>query len=110
MLESALAYMLEGRHVCDKDADTFSSSYPELHANYWRQLQKLLMKMLAMTLSSSANKSSTVSQPSSSSSRSGDGGKIRELYKISLKASDMVQLHTMHDLWISRGETHIGFE
>ncbi|KAK7277286.1 hypothetical protein RIF29_18437 [Crotalaria pallida] len=95
VLESALAHMLEGRLV----SDTFSSSYPELHAKYWSQLQMLLKKMLAATISSCANKSP--SQPSSTSSRFGDGGKIRELYKMSLKCSDIDQLHAMYDLWIS---------
>ncbi|RHN78945.1 hypothetical protein MtrunA17_Chr1g0171431 [Medicago truncatula] len=97
MLESALAHMLEGRHVSDRNADTFSTSYPELHAKYWRQLQGLLKKMLATVLSSSANKS--LCQPSSTSSKFGDSQKIKELYKMSLKGTDMVQLHTMHTLW-----------
>lgn len=100
MLESALAHMLEGRHVSDTDADTFITSYPDLHAKYWSQLQMLLKKMLATTLSSSANKS-PVSQSSSTSSKFGEGGKIRELYKMSLKGADMVQLHAMYGLWIS---------
>jgi hypothetical protein len=99
MLESALAHMLEGRHVSNTNEDTFSTSYPELHAKYWSQLQGLLKKMLAMVLTSSANKS--LSQPSSTSSRFGDSRKIKELYKMSLKGTDMVQLHTMYSLWIS---------
>lgn len=99
MLESALAHMLEGRHVSDRNADTFSTSYPELHAKYWSQLQGLLKKMLAAVLSSSANKS--LCQPSSTSSKFGDSQKIKELYKMSLKGTDMVQLHTMHTLWAS---------
>ncbi|KAJ1435989.1 hypothetical protein SESBI_04541 [Sesbania bispinosa] len=99
MLESALAHMLEGRHVSDTNADTFSTNYPELHAKYWSQLQMLLKKMLATMISSSTNKS--LCQPSSTSSRFGDGGKIRELYKMSLKSMDMVQLHSMYSLWIS---------
>jgi len=91
--------MLEGRHVSDTTEDTFSNRYPELHAKYWSQLQMLLKKMLATLLSSSANK--TTCQPSSTSSRFGDGGKIKELYKMSLKGTDMIQLHNMHNLWIS---------
>ncbi|MED6113887.1 hypothetical protein PIB30_074990 [Stylosanthes scabra] len=75
--------MLEGRHVSETCNDTFSISYPELHAKYWSQLQMLLKKMLAILLSSTANKSP--SQPSLSSGKLGDGGKIRELYKMSLK-------------------------
>lgn len=99
MLESALAHLLEGRHVSDRNADTFSTNYPELHAKYWSQLQGLLKKMLATVLSSSANKS--LCQPSSTSSKFGDGQKIKELYKMSLKGTDMAQLHTMHTLWTS---------
>ncbi|XP_052730336.1 uncharacterized protein LOC108326161 isoform X2 [Vigna angularis] len=99
VLESALAHMLEGRHVSDTTEDTFSTRYPELHAKYWSQLQMLLKKMLATILSSSANK--TPCQPSLTSSRFGDGGKIKELYKMSLKGTDMIQLHNMHNLWIS---------
>ncbi|CAJ2673431.1 unnamed protein product [Trifolium pratense] len=99
MLESALAHMLEGRHVSNTNEDAFSTSYPELHAKYWSQLQGLLKKMLATVLSSSANKS--LCQPSSTSSRFGDSRKIKELYKMSLKGTDMVQLHTMYSLWIS---------
>ncbi|KAL9319132.1 hypothetical protein ACSQ67_015649 [Phaseolus vulgaris] len=99
VLESALAHMLEGRHVSDTNGDTFSTSYPELHAKYWSQLQMLLKRMLATILSSTANK--TPCQPSSTSSRFGDGGKIKELYKMSLKANDMIQLHNMHTFWIS---------
>lgn len=97
MLESALAHMLEGRHVSDTDNDIFSTSYPELYAKYWSQLQALLKKMLATVLSS--NKS--LCQPSSTSSRLGDSQKIKELYKMSLKGTGMVQLHTMYNLWIS---------
>ncbi|XP_019433065.1 PREDICTED: uncharacterized protein LOC109339960 [Lupinus angustifolius] len=100
MMESALANMLEGRLVSDTNVDTFSTNYPELHAKYWSQLQMLLKKMLATTLSSNANKSS-LSQSSSTFTRFGEGGKIRELYKMSLKGADMVQLYAMYDLWIS---------
>ncbi|XP_028805785.1 uncharacterized protein LOC114760669 [Neltuma alba] len=97
MLESALAHMLEGRHVSDTNGDMHRASDPELEAKYWRQLQMLLKKILTTTLSSGPNKS----QPSSTSSKSGDGGKIRELYKMSLKANDMAEVHAMYNLWIS---------
>ncbi|KAL1362826.1 hypothetical protein HN51_011040 [Arachis hypogaea] len=99
VLESALVLMLEGRHVSETSTDTFSTGYPELHAKYWSQLQMVLKKMLAMVLSSSANKSPC--QSSLSSGRLGDGGKIRELYKMSLKGTDMTQLHAMYSLWMS---------
>ncbi|KAF3973161.1 hypothetical protein CMV_003399 [Castanea mollissima] len=96
MLESALSCMLEGHHVSDKDSDTFRTSYPEIHEKFWKQLQMLLKKILAMTISTSANKSAPVSQPNTVSNRSGDAEKLRELYKMSLKFTDMSQLHAMH--------------
>lgn len=101
MLESALSRMLEGRHLSDKDSDSFRISYPEIHEKFWGQLQMLLKKILAMTISASANKSASVSQPNPVSNRSGDAEKLRELYKMSLKFTDMSQLHVMHALWTS---------
>ncbi|KAM3712015.1 hypothetical protein ACB098_01G152400 [Castanea mollissima] len=101
MLESALSRMLEGRHLSDKDSDSFQISYPEIHEKFWRQLQMLLKKILAMTISASANKSASVSQPNPVTNRSGDAEKLRELYKMSLKFTDMSQLHVMHALWTS---------
>jgi hypothetical protein len=101
MLELALSRMLEGRHVTDKDSDSFRTNYPEIHAKFWRQLQMLLKKILAMTISASANRSAPVSQPNPVSNRYGDAEKLRELYKMSLKFTDMSQLHAMHSLWTS---------
>ncbi|XP_062163942.1 uncharacterized protein LOC133870752 [Alnus glutinosa] len=101
MLESALSRMLEGRHISEKDSDSFRTNYPEIHAKFWRQLQMLLKKMLAVTTSASANKSSPVSQPNQVSNKAGDAGKLRELYKMSLKSTDMSELHAMHALWTS---------
>ena len=75
--------MLEGHHVSDKDSDSFRTSYPEIHEKFWKQLQMLLKKILAMTISASANKSAPVSQPNTVSNRSGDAENLRELYKIS---------------------------
>ncbi|KAG6644511.1 uncharacterized protein LOC122318422 isoform X2 [Carya illinoinensis] len=101
MLESALSRMLEGRYVSDKDSDSFRTDHPDTHAKFWRQLQMLLKKMLAVTISGSANKSSPVSQTNPVSNRSGEAGKLRELYKMSLMSTDMSELHAMHTLWTS---------
>ncbi|XAR62665.1 hypothetical protein NMG60_11017511 [Bertholletia excelsa] len=103
MLESALGHLLEGRHVCEeKNSDSFKNENPELCAKFWSQLQTVLKRMLAVTLSASANKTSQSCQQNQSSSRCGDVGKLRELYKMSLKSTDLSQLHPMHCMWISQ--------
>ena len=93
--------MLEGRHISEKDLDSFRTNHPDIHAKFWSQLQMLLKKMLAVTSSAGANKSSPVSQPNQVSNKAGDAVKLRELYKMSLKSTDMCELHAMHVLWTS---------
>ncbi|KAH7524978.1 hypothetical protein FEM48_Zijuj06G0176500 [Ziziphus jujuba var. spinosa] len=99
MLESALCCMLEGRHLPETNLESLKINHPELHSKFWSQLQTLLKKMLAVALSASGNK--PPSQPAPVSNRSVDAGKLRELYKISLKSSNFSQLHAMYSLWIS---------
>ncbi|KAB5512602.1 hypothetical protein DKX38_029630 [Salix brachista] len=101
VLESALARMLEGRHISDAVSDCFGTDYPEIHAKFWGQLQMLLKKMLSLALSANANKPAAFAQPTPTSSKFGDAGKLRELYKMSLKSSNLSQLHAMHTLWTS---------
>lgn len=101
MLESALARMLEGRHISDAISDSFRTDYPEINSKFWGQLQMLLKKMLSLALSANANKPAAFAQPIPSSSKCGDAGKLRELYKMSLKSSKLSQLHAMHTLWTS---------
>lgn len=101
MLESALARMLEGRHISDAISDSFGTDYPEINSKFWGQLQMLLKKMLSLALSANANKPAAFAQPIPSSSKCGDAGKLRELYKMSLKSSNLSQLHAMHTLWTS---------
>lgn len=96
-LESALTYMLEACHV---PGDTVSKDNPKLCDKYWSQLQMLLKKMLSASLCPTTSKSSASSQHSASS-KSSDTGKLRELYKMSLKYTEFSQLQVMHDLWIS---------
>lgn len=60
----------------------------------------LLKKMLAVALAASGNKPPP--QPFPVCNRSVDVGKLRELYKISLKSIDFSQLHAMCSLWISQ--------
>ena len=101
VLESALARMLEGRHISDAVSDCFGTDYPEIHAKFWGQLQMLLKKMLSLALSANANKPTAFAQPTPTSSKFGDAAKLRELYKMSLKSSNLSQLHAMHTLWTS---------
>ncbi|KAM5562027.1 hypothetical protein ABKV19_017308 [Rosa sericea] len=104
MLESAVSCLLEGRYVSSEtDSDSLKSGDSEVHANFWNQLQMVLKKMLAVTLSAGGNKL-PVSQPrqlQTISNRSGDAEKLRELYKISLKCTELSQLCAMHNLWTS---------
>lgn len=101
MLESALCHLLEVRHV---SSGSLKNENPEMYAKFWSQLQMILKRMLAMTLSTRTGKSQHSFQQSvvSSSSRwSGEVGKLRELYKMSLKFTELGQLHAMHQLWTS---------
>ncbi|KAF3661618.1 putative subtilisin-like protease-like [Capsicum annuum] len=96
-LESALTYMLEARHV---PGDSLSGGDVKICEKYWSHLQMLLKNMLSVSLCPTTNKSSANSQHSASS-KSADAGKLRELYKMSLKYTEFTQLQVMHDLWIS---------
>ncbi|KAJ0085385.1 hypothetical protein Patl1_07818 [Pistacia atlantica] len=94
-----LAY-LKGRHISETFSKSLSTDYPEIYTKFWNQMQMLLRKMLAMSLPASSNKSSPTTQPNPST-RSGDAGKLRELYKMSLKSTDVHGLHAMYSLWTS---------
>ncbi|KAJ0025620.1 hypothetical protein Pint_07724 [Pistacia integerrima] len=100
MLESSLSRLLEGRHISESFSKSLSTDYPEIYTKFWNQMQMLLRKMLAMSLPASSNKSSPTTQPNPST-RSGDAGKLRELYKMSLKSTDVNGLHAMYSLWTS---------
>ncbi|KAH0658901.1 hypothetical protein KY289_027649 [Solanum tuberosum] len=83
-LESALTCMLEARHV---PVDALGKDNPKICDKYWSQLQMLLKKMLSVSLcptKSSANSQHTC--------KSADAGKLKELYKMSLKYTDFSQL------------------
>lgn len=99
MLESALTRLLEGRHVSeDKIPDSLRNDNREVYDKFWSQLQMLLKKMLSVALSTNTNKPS-VNNEQNTCNRSGDAGKLRELYKMSLKPTDFSQLHAMHSFW-----------
>lgn len=89
--------MLEARHV---PGDSLSGGDVKICEKYWSHLQMLLKNMLSVSLCPTTNKSSANSQHSASS-KSADAGKLRELYKMSLKYTEFTQLQVMHDLWIS---------
>ncbi|XP_021748120.1 uncharacterized protein LOC110713973 isoform X2 [Chenopodium quinoa] len=101
MLETALTCLLEGRYVSAKvHSDSSSSDKSDVFAKFWRQLQMLLKKMLASSLSAGPNKTVVASQaPTPSSKRFGDSEKLKELYKMSLKSQDFHQLQSMNKLW-----------
>ncbi|CAN1175685.1 Erythroid differentiation-related factor 1 [Linum perenne] len=100
MLESALCRLLEARHVSESVSDTFQSDSPSLHTKFWDQLQTVLKKMLTATLSETSKKPSPANNTQPQPKQS-DAGKLRELYKMSLKSTDFNQLHSMHALWTS---------
>ncbi|KAM7266438.1 hypothetical protein ACFE04_004335 [Oxalis oulophora] len=100
MAESALCHLLEGRHLSEASSNSLKCEYPELHSRFLRQLQLLLKNLLAATLKTSTCKTSSSAQ-SNVSSKSTDPGKLKELYKMSLKTSDLSELHAMYNLWTS---------
>ena len=100
MLESALSLLLEGRHILEETISYSFKNEEQVYAKFWSQLQMVLKRMLATTLSANTSKSPLTSQQSLSG-RSGDVGKVRELYKMSLKSTEFGQLHAMHRLWTS---------
>lgn len=97
-LESAIARLLEGRHL--SEIKSFSDDNPELSARFWGQLQMLLKKILSVTFSIHAPKSAANPQQNLTG-KPGDVAKLKELYKMALKSTDFSQLHTMHSLWLS---------
>ena len=101
MLESALLHMLEGRNVLEPTFDLLKVDYPELHSRFWGQLQMLLKKMLAATISGGANKTSVSQSSPMTNNVSGDAIKLREIYGKALKSSDFSQLNAIYSLWTS---------
>ncbi|XP_077241431.1 uncharacterized protein LOC143881956 isoform X2 [Tasmannia lanceolata] len=100
MLESALSQLLEGRLVVGEDCDFSGNEHTEIQVKFWDQLQGLLKKMLSMAISGNGSKSSAAAQVTATN-RAGDVGKLRELYKMSLKPTGLNQLHAMYQFWAS---------
>lgn len=90
MLETALSCLLEGRHISETRAESLRTEDPELYSKFWAQSQMVLKRML------------TLSIPSEGANKSQSSGKLRELYKTSLKSTSLSDLNAMHSLWTTR--------
>ncbi|CAI9266684.1 unnamed protein product [Lactuca saligna] len=98
MLESALNTLLEGRQV-PVDKITLQKDDSNVYKRYWSQLQMTLKSMLAVALPTNTKKPIATSQQSTLPS--GDLNKLKDLYRLSLKATEFTQLQAIHKLWVS---------
>ncbi|CAH1443069.1 unnamed protein product [Lactuca virosa] len=98
MLESALNTLLEGRQV-PVDKITLQKDDSNVYKRYWSQLQMTLKSMLAVALPTNTKKPIPTSQQSTLPS--GDLNKLKDLYRLSLKATEFTQLQAIHKLWAS---------
>ncbi|KAI7729447.1 hypothetical protein M8C21_026086 [Ambrosia artemisiifolia] len=94
MLESALNSLLEGRHV-PADKITLQKDDCSVYERFWGRLQTTLKSMLSVALPAATNKSVAPSQ------QTGDVNKLKNMYMLSLKATDFSQLHAIYKLWVS---------
>ncbi|GLJ16307.1 hypothetical protein SUGI_0275050 [Cryptomeria japonica] len=119
MLESALSSLLEGKNAFDAGTKNFlgakSVGYGRIIENFSQQLQSLLKTMLAAANSASKHSSRVSSVQSRSKKctkknsrgevqsmvRVTDIGKLRELYRISLKSDVVPDLCSMYEIWAS---------
>ncbi|WVZ67997.1 hypothetical protein U9M48_016996 [Paspalum notatum var. saurae] len=99
MLETALAHLLEGRHVVEENGDYSNDMDLEIKPKFLSQLQVLLKRMLAASLPSSTGRVVSVGQ-ASTSNRS-EAARLKEMYRLSLKSSTLGQLHALHKLFVS---------
>lgn len=99
MLETALAHLLEGRHVVEVNEDYSNDVDLEIKPKFWSQLQGLLKRMLAASLPSSTGRVPSVGHASTSNRT--EAAKLKEMYRLSLKSSTLGQLHALHKLFVS---------
>ena len=100
MLDTALAHLLEGRHVVEANEDYSNDMDLDIKPKFWSQLQSLLKRMLAGFLPSSTGRvASSVSQASTSNRT--EAAELKEMYRLSLKSSTLGQLHALYKLWVS---------
>ncbi|MCL7039795.1 hypothetical protein MKW94_025901 [Papaver nudicaule] len=101
-LELALSRLFEGRHIYgEKAADLSINENSEVYSNFRDQLQALLKKMLQVSLSTNANKSCSGPSHATPISGSLDAVKLRRLYGMALKMTNLSQLLPMYDVWSS---------
>ncbi|KAH7663662.1 Tetratricopeptide-like helical domain-containing protein [Dioscorea alata] len=100
MLEVALHHLLEGRQVVVENEGGTYDNDPEIQNKFLNQLRVLLKSMLAASISGSPGKAGNIAQ-TVVSSRTGDNQKLREMYRMALKSTDLSQLPSMHKLWLS---------
>lgn len=100
MLEVALHHLLEGRQVVVENEGGTYANDPEIQNKFLNQLRALLKSMLAASISGSPSKPGNIAQ-TVVSSRTGDNQKLREMYRMALKSTDLSQLPSMHKLWLS---------
>ncbi|KAI0519618.1 hypothetical protein KFK09_007070 [Dendrobium nobile] len=101
MLEAALLNLLDGRQIVERGKDCEIDKDSQMKSKFWNKLQLLLKKMLSSSLSGGRNKTGGASLPAPAAASVWDNGKLREMYRISLKSSTFSQLHEMHKLWLS---------
>lgn len=101
MLEAALLNLLDGRQIVERGKDCEIDKDSQMKSKFWNKLQLLLKKMLSSSLSGGRNKTGGASLPAPAAASVWDNGKLREMYRMSLKSSTFSQLHEMHKLWLS---------
>lgn len=97
MAVSALNILLEGRHVPVDGISLQKGDCERVYERFWSQLQLTLKSMLSVAVPSTTKKS----QIAASHQTGGDIKKLKDLYMLSLKATDFSQLHAIHNLWAS---------
>ncbi|KAJ7538467.1 hypothetical protein O6H91_11G049200 [Diphasiastrum complanatum] len=118
----SLSHLLEGRlafpaikssfrEVEAEEQEALSWPSPKIVADYHRQLQTLLRRMLAAAISASKNSCSGSSHPKKSAefdqgdghyqntTQKGDVLKLKDMYRLSLKLSDRSDLESLHNSW-----------
>ncbi|KAI3983888.1 hypothetical protein MKX01_011596 [Papaver californicum] len=101
-LELALSRLFEGRHIYgEQAADLSINESSEVYSNFRDQLQALLKKMLQVSLSANANKSCCGPSHATPINGSLDAVKLRRLYGMALKMTNLSQLLPMYDPWSS---------
>ena len=90
MLEAALLHLLEGRHVAEMNEDCKLDQDFEIGAKFWNHLQALLKSMLTASISANTKAGGAA-----------DSGKLKEMYRMSLKSTSLHQLHAIHRAWVS---------